>query len=209
MRSETDKSKLYIALTDSRLASTAYEFATELGAAITGESGYVQDIIDGIDRQNVDTVLCGKKLADSDLTLLCGAVSRNYSDSFRIFVLSDASTKAVRLRQLAQDSRINAALSQLGIRASLNGYSQLKEALRITLTDPKVLCNLERRLYPPVSKRYGINAKTIEYNFRTLRDTIWQMTPTDILCDIFGSIDKKPTVSTLLSALTVYISSQN
>ncbi len=78
-------------------------------------------------------------------------------------------------------------LIDIGIPASLSGYTYLREAIRLVIdmgTTPDGL--LSKRVYPVIAKKYGKSSASVEKAIRTAIETAWIRGRTDLLDRLFG-----------------------
>lgn len=78
-------------------------------------------------------------------------------------------------------------LIDIGIPASLSGYTYLREAIRLVIdmgTTPEGL--LSKRVYPVIAKKYGKSMASVEKAIRTAIETAWIRGRTDLLDKLFG-----------------------
>ncbi len=78
-------------------------------------------------------------------------------------------------------------LIDMGIPASLSGYTYLREAIHLVIdmgTSPDGM--LSKRVYPVIAKKYGKSMASVEKAIRTAIETAWIRGRTDILDRLFG-----------------------
>ena len=74
------------------------------------------------------------------------------------------------------DTRVSHVLKQLGIRPHIKGYRYLKDAIRITMSNPKDVEMITKSLYPMVAKKNNSTASRVE---RAIRHAIKDISQVD------------------------------
>ncbi len=85
------------------------------------------------------------------------------------------------------DCDLTTLLIDIGIPASLSGYTYLREAIRLVIdlgTTPDGL--LSKRIYPEIAKKHGKSMASVEKAIRTAIETAWLRGRTDVLDRLFG-----------------------
>ena len=85
------------------------------------------------------------------------------------------------------DCDLTTLLIDMGIPASLSGYTYLREAIHLVIdmgASPDGL--LSKRVYPVIAKKYGKSMASVEKAIRTAIETAWIRGRTDILDRLFG-----------------------
>lgn len=85
------------------------------------------------------------------------------------------------------DCDLTTLLIDIGIPASLSGYTYLREAIRLVIDSgatPDGL--LSKQIYPVIAKKHGKSMASIEKAIRTAIETAWIRGRTDLLDRLFG-----------------------
>ncbi|MBP3391192.1 MAG: sporulation transcription factor Spo0A [Clostridia bacterium] len=85
------------------------------------------------------------------------------------------------------DCDLTTLLIDMGIPASLSGYTYLREAIHLVIdmgASPDGV--LSKRVYPEIAKKYGKSMASVEKAIRTAIETAWIRGRTDILDKMFG-----------------------
>ncbi len=85
------------------------------------------------------------------------------------------------------DCDLTTLLIDIGIPASLSGYTYLREAIRLVIdmgTTPDGL--LSKQIYPVIAKKHGKSMASVEKAIRTAIETAWIRGRTDLLDRLFG-----------------------
>ena len=78
-------------------------------------------------------------------------------------------------------------LIDIGIPASLSGYTYLREAIRLVIdTGMTPDGMLSKQIYPVIAKKHGKSMASIEKAIRTAIETAWIRGRTDLLDRLFG-----------------------
>lgn len=103
------------------------------------------------------------------------------------------------------ESRLYAALIEMGIARRLNGFGYLMEGILLTLEDAYYQNNLSKRLYPAIARRYNTSATCVERSIRHAVETAWSRSRLSVLQREFGNtIDSdrgKPTNSEFIARM--------
>lgn len=82
---------------------------------------------------------------------------------------------------------LTSLLIDIGIPASLSGYTYLREAIRMVIDNgiaPDGM--LSKQIYPALAKRHGKSVASVEKAIRTAIETAWIRGRTDLLDQLFG-----------------------
>lgn len=85
------------------------------------------------------------------------------------------------------DCDLTALLIDIGIPASLSGYTYLREAIRLVIDGgmaPEGI--LSKRIYPVIAKKHGKSIASVEKAIRTAIETAWIRGRTELLDRLFG-----------------------
>lgn len=100
---------------------------------------------------------------------------------------------------------ISDILHQIGIPAHIKGYKYVREAIRLSVTDPEMLNSVTKILYPTVAKTFGSTASRVERAIRHGIEVAWDRGDVDTLNKYFGytiqSQRGKPTNSEFIAMI--------
>ena len=103
------------------------------------------------------------------------------------------------------DEQIGMIFLTLGIPASVKGFRYLREAIKLTISEPNAMTPITKRLYPAIAERYGVSAASVERSIRHAISIAWLRgrveTLNDMLgCRVFSALDK-PSNSELIALI--------
>ena len=108
---------------------------------------------------------------------------------------------------------VTAMMRELGVPPHIKGYSYLREAIIMTVRDPKVLEGVTKVLYPEVAKKCGTTPSRTERAIRHAIEVTWDRGDVDVLEEYFGNtvspLKGKPTNSEFIATLADRIRSEN
>lgn len=81
---------------------------------------------------------------------------------------------------------ITEIMHQIGVPAHIKGYSYVREAIRLSVTDPEVLNSVTKILYPTVAKTYSTTASRVERAIRHAIEVAWDRGDVEVLNSYFG-----------------------
>lgn len=110
-------------------------------------------------------------------------------------------------------TEITVIIQRLGVPASCQGFGFLRTAIELSISDPKMLDEVTKRMYPTVAEIYGSTPSRVERNMRHAIETAWSRGDIAYMEKLFGyTVDAergKPTNSAFIAAVTDYIHLQN
>lgn len=77
-------------------------------------------------------------------------------------------------------------MHQIGVPAHIKGYQYVREAIRLSVTDPEVLNSVTKILYPTVAKTYSTTASRVERAIRHAIEVAWDRGDVEVLNSYFG-----------------------
>ena len=81
---------------------------------------------------------------------------------------------------------ISNILNNLCVTPNYNGYTYLREAIKISLNEPISSRGFSTKIYPHIAKKFGVSVASIERNIRTAINKSWDRASTEIKSDMFG-----------------------
>ena len=103
------------------------------------------------------------------------------------------------------DNRISNILFTIGITAHIKGFTYLREAIRIAISDQKIVNQITKRLYPEIAERHATSPRKVERAIRHAIQVGWDRGRLEKVNEIFGlrAIDSrdKPTNGEFISLL--------
>lgn len=81
---------------------------------------------------------------------------------------------------------ITEIMHQIGVPAHIKGYQYVREAIRLSVTDPEVLNSVTKILYPTVAKTYSTTASRVERAIRHAIEVAWDRGDVEVLNSYFG-----------------------
>lgn len=207
------RKNIYIAAADNLSKVKAYEFAEEQGYNVVGESGYIDDASDEISKGGVDTVICSQRLFDGGIRQLYNKLPCHLRDRCDFLIVSPVKNGTYRLKKLntgelhKKSSAIDDVLDYVSVPKTVMARTLFKDALSIIMSSPDSVCDITHKVYGTLAKIHGGNAKSIEFNMRSAKDSSLTRCKFDVIEEVFGELNDKNTLplNLYLSKLSDYI----
>lgn len=91
-----------------------------------------------------------------------------------ISVKADGGRAVKEIRQKnSLDERISNIFINVGIPPHIKGYSFLREGVKIAVSDPSVINNITKKLYPMIGERYNTTPSKVERAIRHAIEVAW------------------------------------
>ena len=100
---------------------------------------------------------------------------------------------------------VSRTLCGLGLLPSSVCYFYMAEALRLSLREPDRLLLVTKHVYPDVARCFDTNWKCVERGLRRATNVAWNTAPEKLSELAHRHLTEKPSVSELLSLLTIYL----
>jgi hypothetical protein len=97
------------------------------------------------------------------------------------------------------DDKITALLQELKIRPQLQGYSMLREAIKMVMHDVSLLRGFSTELYPVIGEMFGLNYKNVERSIRHAIETSYNKNRLHPFYKNYP--DKKPTCTQFIAEI--------
>ena len=127
----------------------------------------------------------------------------------RVMDLFMAEAEPDTLVQTSTAGMITHIIQRLGLPVGSKGYTFVRYAVELVLTDPSMLGNMTKELYPSIAKHFGSTPQRVERNMRHAIEVAWNKGDLSFTEKLFGyTVDAdrgKPTNSAFLAAVTDYI----
>ena len=85
----------------------------------------------------------------------------------------------------------------VGIPAHIKGYKFLREAIKMSISDPNIINSITKRLYPEIAEKYETTASKVERAIRHAIEVAWNRGKIENINSLFGvsvySANEKPT----------------
>ena len=95
------------------------------------------------------------------------------------------------------DEKISRIFLSIGIPAHIKGYQYLRYAIKDVISNPVMINNITKQLYPDVAREYGSSASKVERAIRHAIDVAWSRGKIEYINKLFGfkvySANEKPT----------------
>ncbi len=115
----------------------------------------------------------------------------------RIFDYFIVEEKGVKNNELSLEEKITNIFITVGIPAHIKGYQFLREAIKMTVHDPKIINNITKKLYPSIADIYDTSASKVERAIRHAIEVAWNKGKIENINDVFGlkvyDTNEKPT----------------
>ena len=95
--------------------------------------------------------------------------------------------KLERKRAGSLDERISNIFISIGIPPHIKGYHYLREGIKMAVSDPHVINNVTKGLYPVIGEKYGTSASKVERAIRHAIEVAWNRGRIDAVNAIFGA----------------------
>ncbi|MCL2023030.1 MAG: sporulation transcription factor Spo0A [Oscillospiraceae bacterium] len=84
------------------------------------------------------------------------------------------------------DLTISEIMHQIGVPAHIKGYQYLREAIHMSVQDPRMMNAVTKILYPTVAQRHKTTASRVERAIRHAIEVAWDRGDVDVLSSYFG-----------------------
>ena len=95
------------------------------------------------------------------------------------------------------DEKISYIFMTVGIPAHIKGYKFLREAIKLSITDPNIINSITKKLYPNIATKYDTSASKVERAIRHAIEVAWNRGKIENINSLFGvtvySSNEKPT----------------
>ena len=95
------------------------------------------------------------------------------------------------------EEKITNIFITVGIPAHIKGYQFLREAIKLTISDPLIINNITKKLYPSIASIYSTSASKVERAIRHAIEVAWNKGKIENINDVFGlkvyDTNEKPT----------------
>lgn len=100
-----------------------------------------------------------------------------------------------KLKQI--DEKISYIFMTVGIPAHIKGYKFLREAIKMSITEPNIINSITKKLYPSIATKYETSASKVERAIRHAIEVAWNRGKIENINTLFGvtvySSNEKPT----------------
>ena len=100
-----------------------------------------------------------------------------------------------KTRQL--DEKISYIFMTVGIPAHIKGYKFLREAIKMSISEPNIINSITKKLYPSIAVKYETSASKVERAIRHAIEVAWNRGKIENINTLFGvtiySSNEKPT----------------
>ena len=84
------------------------------------------------------------------------------------------------------DEKITNIFLTVGIPAHIKGYQFLREAIKMAVSDPHIINNITKKLYPGIAQVYNTTASKVERAIRHAIEVAWNKGKIENINDVFG-----------------------
>ena len=110
-------------------------------------------------------------------------------------VISPKQNSSTKIKQL--DEKISYIFMTVGIPAHIKGYKFLREAIKMSITEPNIINSITKKLYPNIATKYETSASKVERAIRHAIEVAWNRGKIENINTLFGvtvySSNEKPT----------------
>ncbi len=111
--------------------------------------------------------------------------------------------KLERRRAGTLDERISNIFISIGIPPHIKGYAYLREGIKMAVSDPRIINNVTKGLYPVIGEKFATSASKVERAIRHAIEVAWNRGRVDAVNAIFGARvyigSEKPTNSEFIA----------
>ncbi len=104
----------------------------------------------------------------------------------RIMELFDNEGQDIMPIERKIEEKITNIFLTVGIPAHIKGYQFLREAIKLTISDPLIINNITKRLYPSIASIYSTSASKVERAIRHAIEVAWNKGKIENINDVFG-----------------------
>ncbi len=91
-----------------------------------------------------------------------------------------------RKRLSSLDEKISNIFISIGIPPHIKGYNYLREGIKMAVSDPSIINNITKGLYPTIGEKYQTTASKVERAIRHAIEVAWNRGRIDAVNAIFG-----------------------
>jgi two-component system, response regulator, stage 0 sporulation protein A len=95
------------------------------------------------------------------------------------------------------DEKISHIFITVGIPAHIKGYKFLREAIKLSISDPNIINSITKKLYPAIAEKFDTSASKVERAIRHAIEVAWNRGKIENINGLFGvtvySSNEKPT----------------
>ena len=128
-----------------------------------------------------------------EIDILEKRVSEVLDENF--FLNEPKQNNVVKIKQL--DEKISYIFMTVGIPAHIKGYKFLREAIKMSITEPNIINSITKKLYPNIATKYDTSASKVERAIRHAIEVAWNRGKIENINTLFGvtvySSNEKPT----------------
>lgn len=84
------------------------------------------------------------------------------------------------------DEKISKIFISVGIPPHIKGYAYLREGVKMAITDPQIINNITKKLYPGIGEKYSTSASKVERAIRHAIEVAWNRGRIDSINSVFG-----------------------
>jgi two-component system response regulator (stage 0 sporulation protein A) len=100
---------------------------------------------------------------------------------------------------------ITSMLHEIGVPAHIKGYTYMRDAIKLIISEPEMLGGITKELYPTIAKKYSTTPSRVERAIRHAIEVAWSRGRVETIDMIFGyTIDQnkgKPTNSEFIAMI--------
>ncbi len=89
-------------------------------------------------------------------------------------------------RATSIDEKISSIFISIGIPPHIKGYNYLREGIKMAVSEPSLINNVTKMLYPRIAERYDTTASKVERAIRHAIEVAWNRGRVDAINAIFG-----------------------
>jgi two-component system response regulator (stage 0 sporulation protein A) len=90
-------------------------------------------------------------------------------------------------KPITLEEKISEIFISIGIPPHIKGYGYLREGIKMTILDPRVINSVTKELYPSIAKKFSTTASKVERAIRHAIEVAWNRGRIDAINAIFGA----------------------
>lgn len=125
-------------------------------------------------------------------------INEEKKDKLLMESIMSVDEKRVELKSKIETD-VSETIKKIGVPPHIKGYNYLRESIMMSIYDPSNLQYITKNLYPGIAKRYNSTVTSVERAIRHAIATAWDRNRTDVITEMFGYNNAKPTNSEFIA----------
>ena len=90
-------------------------------------------------------------------------------------------------KPITLEEKISEIFVSIGIPPHIKGYAYLREGIKMTILEPRIINSVTKELYPSIAKKFGTTSSKVERAIRHAIEVAWNRGRIDAINAIFGA----------------------